>query len=150
MKDQLIEKMYEWSKKPYQRFFKNKIAWAICKHELLNYPNETLGYHLGQFLQNNNFDIQPKLENHDIIHILTNTGVSVWEQIGMQYYLLGNGKKSFYLYLVIFTGTLLYATHIQYFFIEFRKGKNALQFHYLDFSKMLLIPIKTIQQTFKI
>lgn len=150
MKDQLIEKMYEWSKKPYQRFFKNKIAWEINKQELLVYPEETLGCHLGQFLQKNHFDIQPKLEDHDIIHVLTNTGVSVREEIGMQYYLLGNGKKSLYLYMVILTGTLFYPTHINYFLKEFHKGKKTHCFHYLDFSKMLLIPISTIQQTFKI
>jgi ubiquinone biosynthesis protein Coq4 len=150
MKDKLIEKMYEWSKKPYQRFFKNKKAWEIDKQELLYYCEETLGHHLGQFLQNNNFDIQPKLEDHDIIHVLTNTGVSVRDEIGMQYYLLGNGKKSLYLYLVILAGTLFYPTHINYFITEFRKGKAAYCFHYLDFSKMLLIPISTIQQTFKI
>jgi ubiquinone biosynthesis protein Coq4 len=150
MKDQLIEKMYEWSKKPYQRFFKNNTAWDIDKQALLTYPNETLGYHLGSFLQENNFDIQPKLEDHDIIHVLTNTGVSVREEIGMQYYLYGNGKRSLYLYLVISTGTLFYPTHFNYFCKEFDKGKKALHFHYLDFSKMLLIPIETIQLTFKI
>ena len=150
MKDQLIEKLYEWSKKPYQRFFKNKIAWKIDKQELFTYSEETLGYHLGLFLQNNNFDIQPKLEDHDIIHVLTNTGISVQEEIGMQYYLLGNGKKSLYLFLVIIVGTLFYPTYVDYFLNEFRKGKAAYCFHYLNFSKMLLIPIETIQQTFKI
>jgi ubiquinone biosynthesis protein Coq4 len=93
MKDQFIEKMYQWSKKPYQRFFKNKITWEIDKDGLYTYPEESLGYHLGQFLQKNNFDIQPKLEDHDIIHVLNNTGISVREEIGMQYYLMGNGKK---------------------------------------------------------
>jgi ubiquinone biosynthesis protein Coq4 len=150
MRDQLIEKMYEWSKIPYQRFFKNKKAWDIDKQELLAYPEETLGYHLGQFLQKNHFDIQPKLEDHDIIHVLTNTGVSVREEIGMQYYLLGNGKKSLYLYIVILSGTFFYPTHIDYFLKEFKKGKTAYRFHYLDFSKLLLIPTETIQQTFKI
>lgn len=150
MKDQLIEKIYEWSKKPYQRFFKNKMAWEIDKQKLLHYPNETLGYHLGQFLLKNNFDIQPKLEDHDIIHVLTNTGVSVPDEIGMQYYLLGNGKKSLYLFLVIIAGTAFYPTHVTNFIKEFQKGKKAHHFHYLDFSKMLLIPIADIQQTFKI
>lgn len=150
MKDQLIEKMYEWSKKPYQKFFKNKLAWEIDKQDLLTYPKETLGHHLGQFLHKNDFDIQPKLEDHDIIHVLTNTGISVREEIGMQYYLMGNGKKSLYLFLVILAGTFFYPLSINYFFKEFHKGKSAHSFHYLDFSKMLLIPIETIQQTFKI
>lgn len=150
MRDQFIEKMYEYSKKPYQRFFKNKKAWNIDKQELLSYPEETLGYHLGQFLHKNNFDIQPKLEDHDIIHVLTNTGISVREEIGMQYYLLGNGKNSVYMYLVILAGTIFYPTHINYFIKEFHRGKKAFEFHSLDFSKMLLISISTMKQTFNI
>lgn len=149
MKDQLIEKMYEISKKPYQ-FFKNKKAWDIDKQELLSYPEESLANHLGKFLQKNNFEIQPKLEDHDIIHVLTNTGISVKEEIGMQFYLLGNGKNSLYLYLAILFGTIFYPIQIRYFIREYNKGTTAFQFHYLDFSKMLLTPISNIQQTFKI
>lgn len=150
MKDKLIEGIYEWSKIPYQRFFKNNKAWDINKQELLNYPEESLGFHLGQFLQKNNFDIQPKLEDHDIIHVLTNTGISVRDEIGMQYYLLGNGKNSLYLYLVIVSGTFFYLSHINYFIQEYKKGKSAFGFYCLDFSKMLLLPIAQIQETFKI
>lgn len=150
MKDLLIEKMYEMSKKPYQKLFKNKQPWEVSQTELLEYPDETLGFHLACFLLKYNFEIQPKLEDHDIIHILTNTGISVPEEIGMQYYLYGNGKRSLYLFMVILTGTLFYPTKISYFLKQFKRGKEAFQFHYLDYSKMLLLPIQTIQQAFKI
>lgn len=150
MRDFLIEKLYECSKKPYQKYFKKNEPWNIDKMSLLHYPNESLGFGLGNFLHNNNFDIQEKLEDHDIIHVLTNTGVSVYEEIGMQYYLFGNGKRSLYLYMVILTGTIFYPKRMSYFVQQYKRGKNAFQFHYLDFSKMLLIPIQSIQQTFKI
>ncbi len=150
MKDQLIEKLYEFSKKPYQKYFKKNKPWNIDKTKLMDFPEESLGYALGSFLYKNHFDIQEKLEDHDIIHVLTNTGTSVSEEIGMQYYLLGNGKKSLYLFLVILSGTPFYLNRFGYFLSEFRKGKNALSFHYLDFYKMLHIPIQNIQETFKI
>jgi ubiquinone biosynthesis protein Coq4 len=150
MKDQLVEKMYEMSKKPYQKFFKKNKPWKIEKQELLSMPNQTLGFHLGCFLIKYHFEIQPKLEDHDVIHVLTNTGISVPEEIGMQYYLFGNGKRSLYLYMVIVSGTCFYPTRLGYFIEQFRKGKTAHQFHYLDFSKMLLQPIETLQKTFKI
>ncbi|MBW1656049.1 MULTISPECIES: hypothetical protein [Flavobacterium] len=150
MRDYLIEKLYESSKKPYQKYFKKNEPWKIDKTKLLDYPQESLGLGLGNFLYNNHFDIQEKLEDHDIIHVLTNTGVSVYEEIGMQYYLFGNGKRSLYLYMVILTGTLFYPKRIKYFIEQYKKGKKALPFHYLDFSKMLLVPIPSIQQTFKI
>lgn len=150
MKDYIIEKMYEVSRKPYQKYFKKSTPWEIDKEELLQYPKDSLGFGLGNFLDKNHFDIQPKLEDHDIIHVLTNTGISVVDEIGMQYYLLGNGKKSLYLYVVILSGTPFYLRHLDYFFQQYKKGKQALPFHYLDFSKMLLIPVQSIQETFKI
>ncbi len=150
MRDYLIEKLYECSKKPYQKYFKKNEPWNIDKTKLLSYPEDSLGFGLGNFLFKNHFDIQEKLEDHDIIHVLTNTGVSVYEEIGMQYYLFGNGKRSLYLYMVILTVTVFYPKRIKYFLEQFKNGKNALAFHYLDFSKMLLTPIIAIQQTFKI
>jgi ubiquinone biosynthesis protein Coq4 len=150
MKDILVEKMYEWTRKPYQKYFKKNTPWQIDQSELLQYPKESLGFGLGTFLDKNHFDIQPKLEDHDIIHVLTNTGISVVEEIGMQYYLLGNGKKSMYLFVVILSGTPFYLNQFSYFLQQYKRGKQALPFYYLDFSKMLFTPIHSIQETFKI
>lgn len=150
MKDLLIEKMYELTKKPYQKLFKKGIAWNITPKELITYKEDSLGFHLGCFLLKYNFDMQPKLEDHDIIHVLTNTGVSVIEEISMQYFLLGNGKKSAYLFMVICIGTLFYPTKIKHFIHNYKRGKKAHQFHDLDFYKMLTIPVITIQSTFNI
>jgi len=150
MRDYLIEKLYECSKKPYQKYFKKNQPWNIEKSLLMDYPEESLGFSLGKFLYKNHFDLQEKLEDHDIIHVLTNTGISVYEEIGMQYYLFGNGKRSLYLYMVILSGTIFYPKRIKYFFQQYNRGRKALSFHYLDFSKMLCMPIQTIQQTFKI
>lgn len=150
MRDYLIEKLYECTKKPYQKYFKKNEPWNIDKKQLFNFPNDSLGYGLGNFLHKNHFDIQEKLEDHDIIHVLTNTGISVYEEIGMQYYLFGNGKRSLYLYMVILSGTLFYPKQIRYFVEQYKRGKQAHSFHYLDFSKMLSMPIQSIQQTFNI
>ena len=150
MKDYIVEKMYEVTRKPYQKYFKKNTPWKIDKEKLLQYPKNSLGFGLGNFLDKNDFDIQPKLEDHDIIHVLTNTRISVAEEIGMQYYLLGNGKKSLYLYAVILSGTPFYISHLGYFFKQYKNGKQALRFHHLDFSKMLSISIILIQETFKI
>jgi ubiquinone biosynthesis protein Coq4 len=150
MRDLIIEKMYEWSKKPYQKFFKKNEPWPITSKELIRYPTESLGFHMGCFLLKYNFEIQPKLEDHDVFHVLTNTGVSVTEEIGMQYFLLGNGKRSAYQFAVIVIGTLFYPMQWKRFNTFYRRGKSAHQFYDLPFEKMLLLPIKNIQNTFNI
>lgn len=150
MRDLFIEKMYEISKKPYQKFFKKGNAWDVNVNQLIQLPSDSLGFHLGCFLLKYNFEIQPKLEDHDIIHVLTNTGISVVDEIGMQYYLYGNGKRSLYLWMVILSGTLFYPTRFLYFKQEYQRGKQAHEFYGLDFLNMLSIPITNIQQTFNI
>lgn len=150
MRDLLIEKMYEITKKPYQKFFKKGVAWNVTPKELIAYKEGSLGFHLGCFLLKYNFDMQPKLEDHDVIHVLTNTQVAVPDEIAMQYFLLGNGKKSAYLFMVICIGTIFYPTHFKHFIHTYNRGKKAHQFHDLDFYKMLNIPVITIRSTFNI
>lgn len=150
MRDLLIEKMYEITKKPYQKFFKKGTPWNITPSELIQYKQDSLGFHLGCFLLKYNFQMQPKLEDHDVIHVLTNTSVSVPDEIAMQFFLLGNGKKSVYLFMVITIGTIFYPTQFKQFIKNYNRGKSAHRIHDLDFQKMLIIPIKTIQTTFNI
>lgn len=146
----ILETIYEWSKKPYQRWFKKNLSWDISVKTLLEHPKESLGFHLGCFLLRHDFSPQPKLENHDVFHVLTNTGISVSEEIAMQYYLLGNGKYSMYLILVIFLGTLLYPDKIKYFKNAYIKGKIAHPFYQLDYKKLLHQPVQKLQTTFSI
>ena len=150
MRALIIEKCYEWSKKPYQKYFKKSKPWDLAVQDLLSHEESTLGFHLGCFLLKYNFEIQPKLEDHDVIHVLTNTGISVQEEIGMQYFLLGNGKKSAYLFMVILSGTLFYPFHLGEFLKYYKRGKAAYEFHDLNFLRMLDQPIKTIRQSFNI
>ncbi|WP_103071161.1 Coq4 family protein [Aquimarina sediminis] len=146
----ILETIYNWSKKPYQRWFKKNPPWDISIKTLLKYPKETLGFHLGCFLLRNNFSPQPKLEDHDVFHVLTNIGITVSEEIAMQYYLLGNGKHSIYQVSVIFLGTLLYPDKIKLFKKSYRKGKAAYPFHQLDYKKLLHQPVQTLKTTFLI
>ncbi len=150
MKDILIEKLYEITKKPYQKWFKKEIAWDTSINDLVKMNPESLGFHLGCFLIKYNFEIQPKLEDHDVFHVLTNTGITVQEEIGMQYFLLGNGKKSAYLFSVITIGTCFYPTYFKKFIENYNRGKKSHRIHDLEFQKMLSQPLQLLQKTFNI
>jgi len=149
MRALILEKLYEWSLIPYQSFKKNE-AWDVGIEDLLHYPKETLGYQMGYFLQKNNFDLQEKLESHDVFHVLTNNGITVPEEISMQFYLLGNGKRSVYLFSVILLGSLLYPDYLKLFTAKYHLGKSALPFHQLNFYKLLNQPISRVKETFLI
>ncbi|MFS4493736.1 hypothetical protein [Maribacter sp. 2308TA10-17] len=145
----ILEKLYEWSLIPYQSFKKNE-AWDLGIEDLLQYSKGTLGYQMGYFLLSNNFDLQEKLESHDVFHVLTGTGTTVPEEVSMQFYLLGNGKRSAYLFSVIFLGGLLFPDYFKMFLSKYRRGKASLPFHQLDFKKLLNQPLERIKDTFLI
>ncbi len=138
------------TKKPYQKYFKKSIPWNIKPDELTRYDEQSLGYHYGNFILMNNFQMQPKLEDHDVFHVLTNIGTTVSEEIAMQYFLLGNGKKSLYLVLVILSGTIFYTTHYKRFYECYQKGKKAHRLYDLEYQKLLLQPISVLKQTLNI
>jgi ubiquinone biosynthesis protein Coq4 len=150
MKEVIFEMLYELSKKPYQKYFKKNKSWTITTQELIVLPQNSLGFHLYCFLTKHHFELQPKLENHDVYHVLTNIGTTVPEEISMQYYLWGNGKKSLYLFLVICTGTLFYSSHLKTFLKEFKRGKTSLQFFQIDFQKLVHLPVSNIRTVFSI
>lgn len=146
----LLEKLYEWSKIPYRWLFKNEAPWDISVKELLTYPSETLGYHLGCFLLGHQFTPEPQLEDHDVFHVLTQTGISVPDEIAMQFYLLGNGKRSAYLLTVLCVGTLLFPDELHRFKKSYQNGRKAHRFYDLNFLKLLPISLNQLQQTLKI
>ena len=150
MKEIIVETLYRIIKIPYQILFKKKDSWNITTKDLLKFPQESLGFHYGCFLLKYNFNIQYSLEEHDAYHVLTNIGITVKDEIEMQYYLLGNGKRSPFVFIVIITGLLFYPLEIKAFRKAFKKGKQAHKFYYLDFFNLLSTPISSIQETFNI
>ena len=150
MKDYILEQMYELSSKFYLKYFRKNNPWKITTKELLLYPTESLGFHLCCFHLKYNLEMKPNLEEHDIIHVLTDTGVSVTDEVSLQYLLLGNGKKSPYQFLALATGTMFYPTELKTFRQFYKRGKNSHKFYHLDFQNMLLQPLKELQYTFNI
>jgi ubiquinone biosynthesis protein Coq4 len=150
MKDLLIEYLYRTIKIPYQFFFKKNKKWTISTKEMLLLPQESLGFHYACFLIHNNFTIQKNLEEHDAYHVLTKIGTTVLDEIYLQFYLIGNGKKSLFVFIVISTGILFYPNKSKRFRLYYQKGKQAHPFYHLNFQKILNQPISKIQQSFNI
>ena len=141
MRAYLLEKFYEFSTWPYQTFFKCKTkAWNLTIWDLIHFDDGTLGYDLGVFLQNNGFLPQDKLESHDVFHVLTGSGVAVPEEVSMQFYLYGNGKRSAYLYMVMIIGAVFYPDKYQQFKYAYKQGEKSKPFHQLEFRDLLTTP----------
>jgi len=138
---QFIAFLFETSQKVYTNLFKHHAAWGISKSDLLDYPNDSIGKHLGLFLDKNNFEPIPKVERHDAYHTITGYGTKVEDEIALQCLCFGNGKRSIYLYGAMILGVIILPEYYKYYYKSYVIGKNANQFHHYDYKKLLNISI---------
>lgn len=141
LRKQFIEWLFEISQKVYTNMFKNHEPWGMCRAELLNYPEDSIGNHLGIFLDKNNFELISKLERHDAYHTITDYGIRVQDEIALQCFCYGNGKRSLYLYGAIVLGIIILPDYSNYYYRSYHIGKNVNAFHHFDYKKLLKINI---------
>lgn len=142
---QFIGWLFEKSQKIYTNMFKHHESWGISKNDLLQYPETSLGKHLGVFLKKHDFELISKVERHDAYHVLTGYGIKVEDEIALQYLCFGNGKRSPYLYGAMILGTIILPDYLNYYYKSYCIGKNANTFHYFDFKKLLKISITDLR-----
>jgi hypothetical protein len=132
-----------------QAMFQNKKA-PVSMDELIGYPKDSMGFHLGCFLFNNSQETDPKPEKDDVYRLLLTKETSNKEEIAMHYYLFGNGDIAFRTLFIMATGAMLYPHFIVYFYKKYKDGKHALRFYDLDHFRMLHLPLQRIKDTFLI
>ena len=147
IRKKIIEYLFEKSQKIYTNMFKKHEPWGINKDELLNYPEDSLGKHLGLFLDKNGFELISKVERHDAYHTLTGYGTKVEDEIALQCLCFGNGKRSPYLYGAIILGIIILPDYYKYYYKSFCMGKNANSFHHYDYKKLLKVSIYKFRQS---
>lgn len=145
MRKKFIYWLFEHSQRMYIKF-KNKKPWGISSQDLLNYPKDTFGYHLGAFLQKNGFELLPKVERHDAYHLLTGYGTNVEDEIALQYVCFGNGKRSAYLLGVLLIGTCILPEYYKYYQKSYKLGKSCNQFHHFKYKRLLHFQLDEIRE----
>lgn len=130
--------MYENSQKQYRKYFKKKKRqWQFDEKQLLSFKEDSLGKTLGEFYQAHGFRMIPKMENHDVYHLITDFSTNIQDEIAMQYLLFGNGKRSAYLLGVLLLGTFVFPEYYKTYRKAFQKGRNMRSFHNWDFENLL-------------
>lgn len=138
IRTQFLVFMYENSQKQYRKFFKKgKRQWQFSEKQLLSFQEDSLGRKMGEFYQRHGFRMIPKMENHDVYHLLTEYNTNIEDEIAMQYLLFGNGKRSAYLLGVLLLGTIVFPEYYKMYKEAFCKGKSMRTFHHLNFEELL-------------
>lgn len=130
--------VYGITQKLYRKYFKKKKRqWQFNETQLLEFKEDSLGRKLGEFYKRHGFSMIPKMENHDVHHLITGCGTNFEDEIAMQYLLLGNGKLNAHLLAAMVLGTLILPEYIGIYTKAYRKGQNMRPFYHWDFENLL-------------
>lgn len=126
-------------------------AKRLTAHNLLTYPEGTLGRQLGNFLLIRNYGQNTYASREDILQMLvTGNTVTLTDEIALQYYLCGNGCVRLRVLLAMGIGLAIRPHKLRHFYNMYKKGSNALRFYDVDHLRLLHQPINRVKETFMI
>lgn len=147
----LCEWLNETTKVSYTKWFKrNTSSWQMTINDLKSFKTRSLGYQMFNFLTQEGFSLMEKHESHDVFHVLTGYGTSKEEEIAMQCFLFGNGKKTLYMTLSILTGIVILPEFTSIFYKAYLRGKQAFPMYKLNYKLLLNYPLQQLKWTFNI
>lgn len=138
LRSQLLIALVEKTKHAYIRLTnKKRKSWGITLVDLQAYPKNTLGKDLGNFLRREKLDLIAGLESHDVYHLLLDYSTAVEEEAQMQFFLLGNGKKSLYAIGTSLVAFLTIPDQWLAFWSAYNRGSQSEKVHLWDFQLLL-------------
>jgi hypothetical protein len=145
LREKLIETLFDLSVKPYQFLRRKRASWQLSRTQLLEMPLGSLGHDVGKFLLEHDFNVMDKCESHDVFHVLLNYPTDVPNEIGMQYFLLGNGRHSYYTWLTVIMGVAILPEHSFRFFKDLIRGNNCPTIKNWDLRSLLVWKTKILR-----
>lgn len=146
-RDQFLIGMVDWTKPYYAKYFKSKCRpWSHTISSLKKLPANSLGRDLAQFLESNGLQLMPKLEDHDVLHVLLSYDTTVQDEARMQFFLLGNRKRSIYALVTALASLILIPEHLGSFFKAFSKGRRCRSIVSWKFEHLLAEPTLVLRQ----
>lgn len=115
----------------------NDKNWGLSTAELLKYSEGSLGKALGDFLKLHEVEILTGAEYHDIHHILFDFSISFKDEVALQFFLHGNGKKSIASVSTRIGAWFLLPTEWKYLKASYERGKKCKDVSKLNFKNML-------------
>jgi hypothetical protein len=93
--------------------------------DLRRMPEGTLGKGIASCLDDNNLQLVPKYENHDLKHVLLDFKMTPVDEIRMQAFMLGNGNYSIPCFAILFFGAFLLPNLWITLYRDYKNGRIA-------------------------
>ncbi len=113
-------------------------AWNLNTSKLLQFPEKSLGKVLGEFLKQNRLEPIAGAESHDVYHVLFNYSTSFKDEVGLQFFLRGNGKTSLASILTSIGAWCVLPSQWKYLNESYTRGKKCADVSKLNLKALLI------------
>lgn len=103
----------------------NQKGWNLSTKELLGFPDDSLGRALGKFLEKHKLEPLAGAEYHDVQHVLLDYSISFTDEVALQFFLHGNGKKSIASVSTMIGAWCILPHQWSYLRSAYKRGKNC-------------------------
>ncbi|MDF2447888.1 MAG: hypothetical protein K0R26_392 [Bacteroidota bacterium] len=126
----------------------NEKNWNLTTERLIRFPEGSLGKAVGEFLRESNVEPLAGAEYHDIQHVLFDYSISFKDEIGLQFFLHGNGKISFASISTIIGAWFILPSQWKYLRSSFQKGKKCKDISTFDLKELLHQDLAQVKASF--
>lgn len=120
--------------------------WNISTAELLRFPENSLGKALGEFLAKDGLEPLAGAEYHDVHHVLLDYSVSFKDEVALQFFLHGNGKKSIASVSTMIGAWCILPTQWKYLRTAYERGKQARDISAISLRTLLSRDLRQVKQ----
>lgn len=131
----------------YRDLFKGKKkSWGENRKSLKRFKEGTLGKSLSDFLYESGIDLQDKMENHDVFHVVLGYDTSLPEEAALHFFLIGNGKKSRYAKIAALVGFAIFPEYWRLYQKAYHRGKQTKPFVNWEFKGLLFVTLEEFKK----
>lgn len=121
--------------------------WNMTTSDFLNYSEGSLGKAIGQFLQSNKVEPLAHAEYHDVHHVLFDYSITFKDEVALQFFLRGNGKKSLASLGTSIGAWILLPTQWNYLKTSYKRGQECIDISQLNLKELLNEDLQKIKQS---
>lgn len=121
--------------------------WNLTTADLLKYSEGSLGKEMGKFLQANKVEPLAHAEYHDVHHVLFDYSITFKDEVALQFFLRGNGKRSLASLGTSIGAWILLPTQWNYLRNSYKRGQNCIDISQLNLKELLNEDLQKIKSS---
>ncbi len=128
---------------PYFKLIRKPVLFQYTVSDLSNLPLHTVGHTLFLFLENNNLQLLPYYEKHDIKHVVLATEKG---EVCLQLFMLANGRITLPIIATVLFGICTMPEYWKAFILAFKRGYHTSTLKHINWLQILSEPLISVQQ----